>query len=145
MNVFIVGSPLETAMAMKDDILRYNKQIIECKQMLNAIDGETKAWRNHPCTFQYERHHLWLEEYMLCLITYKEGKNNRAELHNSIAEECKPPFHTEEFFNQMKRRLFTKAPFLYSQWAGLGTSEQNYYWSPSEQKIIKYVNGKRQD
>ena len=43
MNVFIVGSPLETAMAMEADTKRYNKQIVEVKQMLAAIDGQTKA------------------------------------------------------------------------------------------------------
>lgn len=141
MNVFIIGSPLETAQAL--DKRRLIKQIAECKQMLNAIDGETKAWANHPCTVQYKSHHLWLEEYMLCLIAYKEGNHARASHHCEFADSIRPLFHTEEFFNQMKRRLYTKDPVHYAQWASLGTSEENWYWSPSEGKIIKYVNGKR--
>ena len=141
MQVFIVGSPLETAMAMKNDILRYNKQIIECKQMLNAIDGETKAWANHPCTVQYKSHHLWLEEYMLCLIAYKEGNHARASHHCEFADSMRPDFHTEEYFDQMKRRLYTKMPEHYNQWEHLGESDVNWYFVDGEWRY--YRNGKR--
>lgn len=41
MQIFIVGSILETAKAL--DKRRLNKQIIECKQILAAIDGESTA------------------------------------------------------------------------------------------------------
>ena len=51
MNVFVIGSPIETAKCL--DPRRLNKQIIECKQILKAIDGETKAWANHPATKMY--------------------------------------------------------------------------------------------
>jgi hypothetical protein len=37
MQVFIVGSPLETAKAL--DNRRLNKQIIECQQILDALNG----------------------------------------------------------------------------------------------------------
>lgn len=143
MNVFIVGSPLSTAKAMVNDTKRFNKQIVECKQILAAINGETKAWRNHPCTKQYANHKLWLDEYRLCLIAYREGKYARALLHSWIANFVKPSFHTQEFFDQMKRRLYTKDNNLYSQYAPWGVSHVNWYWSPTEKKIIKYVNGKR--
>lgn len=46
MQIFITGSPLETAEAL--DARRLNKQIIECRQILAAIDGTSKAWSNHP-------------------------------------------------------------------------------------------------
>jgi hypothetical protein len=66
-----------------------------------------------------------------------------AHYWNAMAEEVKPPFHTKLFLNQMKRRLYTKDNNHYAQWAHLGESQENWYWSPTEQKIIKYVNGKR--
>jgi hypothetical protein len=56
-----------------------------------------------------------------------------------------PSFHTQEYFDQMKRRLYTKDPVHYEQWAHLGTSEDNWYWSQRENKFIKYRNGKRID
>ena len=39
MQVFIIGTPFETAKSL--DKKRLNKQIIECKQILKAIDGES--------------------------------------------------------------------------------------------------------
>jgi hypothetical protein len=45
MQVFIVGSPLETAMAL--DPKRLNRQIQETKVILAALSG-AKAWSNHP-------------------------------------------------------------------------------------------------
>lgn len=140
MNVFIIGSPFETAQAL--DTRRLNKQIIECQQILDALNGK-KAWSNHPCTLQYKGHERWLLCYMSCLLRYKCGEYKRAETSNSWCMLNRPPFHTEEFFSQMKRRLYTKNPEHYAQWADLGPSDENWYWSPSEQKIIKYINGKR--
>ena len=67
MNVFIVGSPLETARAL--DKRRLNKQIIECQQIIKAIMGAC-AWANHPCTLQYKGYEKWLEWYMLTLHYY---------------------------------------------------------------------------
>ena len=145
MNVFIVGSPLETAMAMEADTKRYNKQIVEVKQMLAAIDGQTKAWKNHPCTLQYEKHVIWLQLYMDCFIAYRANNLKEAEMCSDAADCIRPHFHDKEFYEQMMRRLFTKSPVLYAQWSHLGESDCNWYWSPREQKIIKYVNGKRQD
>lgn len=142
MNVFIVGSPLETAMAL--DSRRLMKQIIEAQVMLDAIRGKA-AWKNHPCTLQYREHARWLQCYTYCLMHYKDANLGSAVKASKYCEMMKPPFHTEEFFNQMKRRLYTKDSNHYKQWADLGTSEENWYWSPSEEKIIKYVNGKRQN
>ena len=141
MNVFIVGSPMETAMVL--DKKRLNRQIIETKQILDALFGESEAWNRHPATLQYDEFEQWLLEYRGCLWNYRRGDLEAAQMHSQLADSIRPPFHTEEFFNQMKRRLYTKDNNHYAQWAYLGESQENWYWSPSEQKIIKYVNGKR--
>jgi hypothetical protein len=41
----------------------------------------------------------------------------------------------------MKRRLYTKNPEHYAQWAHLGKSEENWYFVDGVWR--KYVNGKR--
>lgn len=143
MNVFIIGSPLETAQAL--DKRRLIKQIAECKQILDALNGDTKAWAHHPAVLQYEKHAGWLCWYKMVLECYIDGCETLARIYSRQCDEIRPSFHTEDFFDQMKRRLYTKDPVHYAQWASLGTSEENWYWSPSEGKIIKYVNGKRQD
>lgn len=150
MQVFIVGSPLETAMAL--DNRRLNKQIIECKQILDALNG-AKAWSNHPCVLQYRGHEEWLLHYQWCLESYYRGVTNGtldleyydARDESRVCEAYKPTFHTQEYFDQMKRRLYSKDKEYYEQWAHLGESEENWYWSQKENNFIKYRNGKRID
>ena len=138
MQVFIIGTPLETAKAL--DYKRLNKQIVECKQILDAMEG-IGAWKNHPCVLQYKMHSLWLKSYMRCLICYSRGWVEDAEYHSNQAQSVKPFFHTVEFLEQMKRRLYTKDPIYYAQWMNLGTSEENWYFVDGE--LRKYINGKR--
>lgn len=149
MQVFIVGSPFETAKALDDR--RLNKQIIECKQILDALNG-AKAWSNHPCVLQYRGYEEWLRLYKRCLesfVEYEEygtdGAKDNIRVYNHTCFLMTPPFHTQEYFDQMKRRLYTKDPVHYAQWTHLGKSEDNWYWSQSENKFIKYRNGKRID
>lgn len=152
MNVFVpYQSPLDCAEAMWADQKRYNKQIVECRQILKAIDGETKAWANHPCTRMYKEYRSWLSYYMRCLICYRNYKKEngctesshlvQSVLWSEKADAIRPPFLTDEFCNQHKRRLFTKAPDLYPQFAEYGTSEVNWYCIDG--KILKYKDGKR--
>lgn len=51
MQVFIIGTPLETAIAL--DPLRLNKQLLETQQILDALNGK-KAWSKHPAVLQYK-------------------------------------------------------------------------------------------
>jgi hypothetical protein len=138
MQVFIVGSPLETAMAL--DPKRLRKQIIECGQILDALTG-AKAWSNHPCVLQYRGniHTQWLRSYCCLLKNYKNGKNTKN--YELICALLKPYFHTQEYFDQMKRRLYTKDPVHYKQFAEYGESQENWYFVDGEWR--KYVNGKR--
>ena len=139
MQVFIVGSPMQTAMAL--DALRLNKQIVECDQILAALNG-AKAWSNHPCVLQYRGYEKWLQHYRDCLSFYKRGYYNLAKIESHYASDCHPvAWHTDEYYDQMKRRLYTKDPKYYAVWSYLGTSDENWYFVDGEWR--KYVNGKR--
>lgn len=147
MQVFIIGSPYETAKVL--DKKRLNKQIIECKQILNAIEGKNYAWKNHPCTIQYRNNTSWLNYYLECLINYQ--KANSGKLNPSYAFKClelaytlssfcdwlRPNFHTSEYFDNMKRRLYTKDHNHYKQFESLGESYENWYWVDNNWKIYK--------
>ena len=141
MQVFVVGSPLETAMAL--DKARLRKQIIECHQILAAIHGEGKGWFHHPVVLMYSEPNSvrWLQMYADILEGYLDGSTG-LERADREAREITPEFHTEKFLIQMKRRLFSKDPEHYKQWAELGESQDNHYWSPSQQKWLVYRNGK---
>lgn len=142
MNVFIIGTPYETAQVL--DKRRLRKQIIECRQILDALNGKTKAWRNHPCTVQYEGYEQYLMNYHDCLRLFANGLIEQAKDISDVTDRWfKPLFHTEPYFDSMKRRLYTKDPVHYAQWADLGTDDVNWYWSPSEDTYIYYRDGKR--
>ena len=138
MQVFIVGSPLETAQIL--DRKRLNRQIQEAKVILDALNG-AKAWSNHPCTLQYRGYTIWLYDYMRCLKSYIGGDTFSAEMFSGACDCIRPPFHTEQYFDQMKRRLYCKDPIFYAQWMNLGMSECNWYYVDGEWRY--YKNGKR--
>ena len=141
MQVFVVGSPLETAMAL--DPLRLRSQLREAHVILAAIHGEVKGWIHHPVTLMYSELNSvrWLQMYVDILEGYLAGYSGLMELDKG-AKEITPPFHTPEFIKQMKKRLYTKNHEHYKQWAELGESQDNHYWSPSQQKWLVYRNGK---
>lgn len=141
MQVFIIGTPFETAEAL--DIRRLNKQMIENQQIMDAILGNGKGWFNHPIVKSYKKHFKWLHYYNLCFFWYGRGDKPMARKMSEQAMAFKPNFHTEEYFNQMKKRLYTKNPLYYIRWKDLGKSDCNWYWSDDENKFIKYVDGKR--
>lgn len=141
MQVFVVGSPLETAMAL--DPKRLRSQIREAHIILNAIHGEGKGWIHHPIVLMYSEPNSvrWLQMYADILEGYLDGSTG-LERADREAREITPEFHTPTFVENMKRRLYTKNPEHYKQWANLGESEDNWYWSPTQQKWLVYREGK---
>lgn len=72
MQIFL-PSPSCMQTARQLDKRRLNKQIIEAAQILRAIDGEGKGWKNHPATQMYRPHKSWLHLYRFCLMAFKNG------------------------------------------------------------------------
>ena len=138
MQVFIVGSPLETAKAL--DPKRLNRQIQETKVILAALNG-AKAWSNHPCVLQYRGSEEWLRAYKKCLEWYVRGDKTWAMDASNEAEWWKPDWHDQRYYDNMKARLYTKNPQYYAQFAEYGTSDYNLYYVDGEWR--KYVYGKR--
>ena len=139
MQAFVIGSALATAQVL--DAKRRNKQCLESRQIMAAIRGESQAWRNHPCTLMYRDHQRWLLAYTMTLSCYQDGDMKRAQRWNRIATATTPPFHTAEYLDNMKRRLYAKNPQHYFQFAHLGTSDINMYYVDGEWRY--YCNGKR--
>ena len=141
MQVFVVGSPLETAMAL--DPKRIRSQIREAHIILAAIHGEGKGWIHHPVVLMYSEPNSvrWLQMYADILEGYLAGYTG-LERADREAREITPAFHTPTFVENMKRRLYTKNPEYYKQWAELGESNEDWYWSPTQQKWLVYRDGK---
>lgn len=135
------------------DPRRFNKQIIECEQILKAIRGESTAWANHPCVLMYREHEEWLQLYLNTFECYKAYKNtlgsdrDEALLYLSLAEEwgkkavsVTPRFFCTPFFQQHRKRLYTKDPKYYVGWHDLGTSDENWY--AVNGKLLVYKDGR---
>lgn len=137
MQVFIVGSPLETAQAL--DYRRLSKQIVECQQIIDALNGK-QAWHNHPCTLQYKNDVQWLLMYKGVLTIYRDRMFEQAKILNGYAIKITPMWHNQAYYDQMKRRLFTKNPEHYPQWQEYGKSDVNCYCVDGVWRY--YQNGK---
>ncbi len=123
------------------DKRRLRKQIIECNQILKAIYGESKAWANHPVVNMYRPYIQFLAAYSDTLWAFQNGCDYWVQGLSELADAHRPPFLTDSFCDQHKRRLYTKAPELYPQFAELGTSDENWYFVDG--RIIKYKDGKQ--
>lgn len=67
---------------------------------------------------------------------------NQALIWSERADEVAPKFlDNKELLDSHKRRLYSKSPNLYPQFASYGISEENWYYVNNE--IIKYKDGKR--
>jgi hypothetical protein len=120
---------------------RRNKQLIEVKQILAAIDGNTEAWKNHPVVKMYAPYREWLDRYRLCFEHWIGGREETARWWSNHANLVRPDFLTEEFCDQHKRRLYTKAPDKYKDFAKFGKTNENWYFLDGV--VVKYIDGKR--
>lgn len=139
MQVFIpYPDPFLTAQCL--DRKRLQKQRLEAYTIIKAIVYKTGGWASHPVVKMYSDHIGWLQCYLSCLRLYLEGFLDEARYWADNANKIRPPFITPDLCDQHKRRLYTKAPDLYPQFAEYGESDENWY--VLGHKIVKYSNGK---
>lgn len=129
MQIFLIGTALETAKCL--DKRRLNKQIIETKQIISAIEGKSTAWRNHPVTVMYENELNFLRSYKNCLVAYKDCRLADAKWFSDRCERTKPEFleNAEWYFENMRNRLYTKDKEHYSKYfPNAVESYSNFYY-----------------
>ena len=124
MQIFIIGSVLETAKSL--DKKRFHRQISEARLVLDSIKGK-KQWKG-PLVEMYRNHVMWLDAYIKCFESYRDGREDIARNLNFVCDILKPPFFRQEYFDNMKRRLYTKDKVTYKIWEDLGESHTNMYW-----------------
>lgn len=91
MQVFLPYNTIaETAACLYKDKRRYNKQIIECGQIIAAIKGESNAWSNHPIVWQYRDYADYLVCYKACLEHHRDGYTHTKMCDTLTFHENKP-------------------------------------------------------
>lgn len=145
MNVFLpYPSILTSAKAL--DTRRLHKQTVECNQMLKALASKG-AWSNHPATLMFKNHQDVLLAYIMIADAELAFRRNTTEIPDEIVkldievEFVLSAWLPSAFFDQHKKRLYTKDNVHYKQFSSFGEADINYYYV--DNTILKYKNGKR--
>lgn len=128
------------------DKRRLHKQIVECKQIIKAITGESEAWKNHPIVKMYKNNLEFVKVYLKVLEDYWELKQKNEDVDNNLGiyssnERAKfllPNFINNEYLATMKGRLYVKDPVHYADFAHYESfGHQNMYFVDGEWKYYK--------
>ena len=145
MNLFIIGSPIETAKALDSE--RLDKQILECQLLINMSDDDTFKL-NHPVFLMYKNHMDWVRLYKSCLSNYRDYKSsgfeeflNEAQNCSDKAEAIKPNFMCQDLYDSSKSRLYLEDENKYRCFLQYGKPSGNHYYIDGH--WIKYEKGKK--
>lgn len=138
MQIFLISEkPIDTAMTL--DPRRLNKQILECDWIINGWQNNTRASK-HPVAKMYKAHLEWVELYKKCLKAWRDKCPDDVQRYSDEALKITPDFLCQEYFDNFKKRLYTKDPNFYKQFEQYGTTDENWYFFEGKWKI--YVGGK---
>ena len=123
------------------DRQRLGKQRVEAYQILRALHGITKGWRNHPATLMWKGYESALAAYAItcCEVWiargYKDTLKDKISMLVEIATDPTLPewFGVERFHASHRSALLRKDPEHYGQFEWTDDVE-GYWWpSPKEQ------------
>lgn len=122
MQVFLPFSSFSKCARVLDR-QRLGKQRVECKQILMALRGETKAWANHPVVKAWRGHEDALARYglVICEEWLSRGYKDSLLTYFLYLPDTKatwsvPTFTSNPEVNRMYRRILThKNPKWYGR------------------------------
>lgn len=114
------------------DWKRLGKQRVECKQILNALNG-TGGWSRHPAVLMWRGHALALQYYMDCAIRewVRRGYRNTMPLWGTRkpAKRYMPDWLGDPVFHASHRsNLLRKDPTHYGQFGWVEAPDLEYVW-----------------
>lgn len=133
------------ACAQTLDNRRLGKQRVECLQILKALRGETKGWRNHPATLMWYGHEDCLGVYMNCMIGewVRRGFANTIPLHPDRDRPYPGYFPAwmgdNELFCKInashRSNLLRKDPEFYGKYGWLESPDLPYLWPVTKEDV----------
>ena len=146
MQTFLAEPTFQEAARVLDQ-KRLVKQLLEGRQIMAALAGETKGWVNHPATKMWRNYEDSLYRYLFSVAVelnnrgYK-WKNNWNEIDRLYSEHFSDKIgeyddsQFERVINTHRRSLYLKDPIHYNQYKQYAESEAadvccdrcNYYW-----------------
>jgi len=125
--------PAQCAEVLDDK--RLNKQITECRQIIQALESDGTAWRNHVAVRMWEGYVSTLKIYYnFMLKEWKEnrGRNYKHGLYTDFesGELIKRPvwWGRNDIHHSHKARLFFKDPVFYEQFSSFALVYPEYVW-----------------
>jgi Pyrimidine dimer DNA glycosylase len=124
----------ETAQVL--DYKRLGKQRVEAWQVLKALRGETKGWRNHPAVLMWAGYESALKEYgrEMCIEWSARGyTDNMLERFNYDGRVILPSWLGERRLHlSHQSNLIRKNPEYYSDKFPNVSPDMPYYWVTKE-------------
>lgn len=113
------------------DYRRLGKQRVEARQILNALQGKSKGWVNHPATKMWRGFEPALEQYLreMILEWLDRGYNNSMEIPSKRSPiEFPAWFGNEQFHAAHRSNLLRKNFDYYSEFGWTESSDLPYIW-----------------
>ena len=115
------------------DYRRLGKQRVECKQILNALDGLSSSWRNHPAVLMWEGYEFQLCQYAVIIC---EEWIRRGYVDNLLGffkakkyPVCQlPPWFGGDIHASHRSNLLRKKKEYYSQFNWKEPDNLPYVW-----------------
>ena len=113
------------------DYRRLGKQRVEALQILNALDGKSKGWVNHPDTKMWRGYEAALRFYRdLCIEEWvRRGYKNTMQKEDAHRVIRLPPWLGDESLHASHRSyLLKKDPQHYGQFGWSAPHDLPYVW-----------------
>jgi hypothetical protein len=133
------------------DVKRLGKQRVETYQILKALLGETKGWRNHPATRMWEGYEFQLYVYQTAICTewmrrgYKdtvlESSKELVQRHQVPLRSSKPEWVDNPALTITHRaNLYLKDPLHYVKFEDETKEYMDYVCCPDKCKYWWYTH-----
>lgn len=90
MQTFLPYPSFKLSMSVLDR-KRLGKQRVEAQQILNALEGKSKGWVNHPATRMWRGYEPALRLYLQCAINEWTSRGYNNNMKTDATEECVMP------------------------------------------------------
>lgn len=113
------------------DYRRLGKQRVEAMQILNALEGKSKGWRNHPAVLMWKGHEASLRMYLRCSILEWKRRgyvNNMKVPPLSRCSKRTPPWLTRSFILAHRSNLLRKDGAYYARFRWNVPADLPYLW-----------------
>lgn len=138
MNVFLPFS--DYRQSIKDlDKRRGFKQVIECKQIINTLEGKSEGWKNHPATVMYRGHINSLKRYYnICLqhcIDFWKIKVVKLQPYDIIGPIEHPEWLGFPMFHSVMRANLVRKDSLWYKYQE--SPQEGYFWPCNKDGSLK--------